>query len=632
MKYIATALLCLWMQQANAQIRTIIPAERMERVSQGTTPEGYDIYTAKDGKTVTNITFNLFTLPDNATVENALLRLVLDENVETVRLVGEATYRTDSIAIRNKSNWDYKRGDEILLATNDKRLFAKILNESKASRTITIRISTQQEDKRYKIYNTTRYGTDTDPAKIPRLIVDYRPEIKQVAWAGYLSDAQHTGASSATFPEEDQPTALKSKKIADKQQIKGLVFNKDRLLFTDQPMGSTILHSMDPITGKSMTLHSELDPPIARPVISRDGYYYHVAANNISCIKLDDATRKTVLYMRVNNAPVLGKDGSMYLSTDTFIRAYSPPPLYMPLWRYSVGNTGSNDVQVGPISLSNDDSLAYVIFGKKSNPVYHLVAINTVSKKVDTASLEMRFETDALPVIAVNNSNFVYFINGRTAGNRLYIFDRNIKRKTTVSGYNRISRPVASNNNVYVVADRKLIKIQANRFVDSMDVNISAVDQIATDKDDNIYILSGKIVTLCSFKKGNQRSPVTYDLNNSSEFYNMIVAPDGSLYINTDNDVLAIRPSSFLNQNYTVSDLSLKHGITYRSNNLSIKEGEVIKGSSDNVFVGSTEVHVQKNVTFESGTDNAFESGGTIRIGTEFKVQKGAKLSFKTGY
>jgi hypothetical protein len=383
MRYRTVALLCLCLQQAHAQIRTIIPVEKMETVvSLGAKLEDYDVYMAKNSRAVTNVTFNLSTLPDNATVDSAALWLMLDEDVETVRLVGEATTDTRGTAIRNQNKGDYRKGDEVLLATDDRKLFAGLINQGKnAGKTITIRISTQMEDKRYKIYNTTRHGAATDAGKIPRLIIYYRPEIKQVAWGGYLSDAQHTASGMATFPEGDKITALKSKKIVDKQDIKGLVFNNDQLLFTNQAMGSTILHAVDPITSRISTLNIRMDPPIFKPVVSRDGYYYHVAANEIYRIKMDDGTAKHLLPIRVNSAPVLGRDGGLYLTTDTFVRAYSPPPLYTLLWRYSIGNTGNNDIDVSPVSLSNDDSLAYVIFGKKDNPVSYLVAINTISKK-----------------------------------------------------------------------------------------------------------------------------------------------------------------------------------------------------------------------------------------------------------
>ena len=633
MRYKAAVLLCLCLQQAHAQIRTIIPAEKMETVvSLGAKPEDYDVYTAKNSKTVTNVTFNLSTLPDNATVDSAALWLMLDEDAETVRLVGEVTTDTRGTAIRNKNKGNYRKGDEVLLATDDSKLFAGLINQGKnAGKTITIRISTQLEDKRYKIYNTTRNGTDA--GKIPRLVVYYRPEIKQVAWGGYLSDAQHTAAGIATFPNGDKPTALKSKKVVDKQEIKGLVFNNDQLLFTNQTMGATILHAVDPITGRIATLNTRLAPPTFNPVISRDGYYYHAAANEIYRIKMDDLTAKHLLPMRVNSAPVLGRNGGLYLTTDTFVRAYSPPPLYTLLWRYSIGNTGDNDVDVSPVSLSNDDSLAYVIFGKRDNPVSYLVAINTISKKVDTVILELQNGIGAMPAIAVNNSDYLYFINGRTRGNTLYIFDKHLRNKTTISNYARISHPVISNNNVYVVADSKLLKLQGNKCIDSMSVDTTGADQLAADKDDNIYILSGSKLTLCTFKKaGADNRPVSRDLDNSSEFYNLLVAPDGSVYVNTNKEIFAIRPSSFLNRQYTVSDLSFRHNITYRSDSLSIKEGDTVKESSGNIFVGSDHIHVLKNVTFESSTDNTFESGKMIKISTGFRVRKGAKVAFKTGY
>jgi hypothetical protein len=246
----------------------------------------------------------------------------------------------------------------------------------------------------------------------------------------------------------------------------------------------------------------------------------------------------------------------------------------------------------------------------------------------------MGLNTDEpMPVIVINNNNYLYFINGGKSGNTLYIFDKHLRKKTMIRNYTRISRPVVSNNNVYVLADYKLYKIQGDKRVDSMNVTLREADQIAADKDDNIYILSGSKLTLCTFKKaGADNRPVSRVLDGANTIYNLLVAPDGSVYVNTNKEIFAIRPSSFLNQQYTVTDLSFKHNITYRSDSLSIKEGDTVKESSGNVFVGSDQIRVLKNVTFESSTDNTFESGKMIKISTGFRVKKGAKVAFKAGY
>jgi len=637
MKYLAIIILFITIQHANAQVRTIVIASKIEAHGK---QDKYNIYHSGTDSSDFDLTFDLSGVPANAIIKNVSLQLILNDTYTTVRLAGEVKNESHNMTIRNRSTGNYEAGDEVLLGTTDSKLFADKIITSKASENaITLRIFTQEDDKKYKISNIISDSkTAADPAKTPRLIIDYNPELKPLAWSGMYANAQHSSTGVSVFQDGSMPTGLKVNFLAETGPNKGLILYGDRILLTG---GSTALYALDPLTGNKTLLKNELDPPAYSPVVSRDGYYYHASAGKIIRIKLNDATTQN-WPISISNAPVLGRDGSIYLTTDTFVRAYTPPPQQKLLWRYDIGYKGGVTVRSSPVSLSNDDSLAYVLYGKNDDTAAQLAAINVANKKVKTYPLNLDLYGNAkMPVIVVGKSDYLYFIDGDFTGKNLYIFDKKLNSQTIISNYKFVSRPVVSNNYVYVLADGNLLQLKGSQVTDKIEVHASKADKIIADNDDNIYLLSGTLVTMCSFKKGQNRNVVTLDIHKQFVYNDMIVAPDGSIYLTSDNYMYAIRPETFTPEYFAIPGLSFINNTTYRSNNLEIGHKRIeqddvlptlIHQSKGNILIGNNGILIWPYVIFESGTDNTLESGGSISIQRGFKVEKGAVLSIKTGY
>ncbi len=90
----------------------------------------------------------------------------------------------------------------------------------------------------------------------------------------------------------------------------------------------------------------------------------------------------------------------------------------------------------------------------------------------------------------------------------------------------------------------------------------------------------------------------------------LVLAPDGTLYTATANNLLAITPTKVSVDNLSIAKTTVKTNTVYRATN--------------NIRVEGFELQASVNTIFSSGKTISFKKG--------FRVKRGASLRCKTGY
>jgi hypothetical protein len=94
---------------------------------------------------------------------------------------------------------------------------------------------------------------------------------------------------------------------------------------------------------------------------------------------------------------------------------------------------------------------------------------------------------------------------------------------------------------------------------------------------------------------------------------NLLVAPDGTLYTRNQNHLFALAP-----RDVSVQELQL--------------DAATLQQGNQTAFLAQKSLVVEHNATIAANTSVILKSGGTILFKPGFTVNKGARLSAKTGF
>jgi hypothetical protein len=299
------------------------------------------------------------------------------------------------------------------------------------------------------------FGQSDEPSQAPRLLLTYtQPNALpgEADWSQLRRDAQHSGRSPWRIYDPGGAYAPTAVAVVPLNGAPGGEA-KDRADLRQSPLlyGGEIFNALD-APGKTYQLvardrsgrvisdvtTNESGQPIPLPKFIAAGgndrlYYFsenRIVGYNIPSGSLArapepplDLTGETLL---PTSTPTLGADGSLYMATNNYVRAYSPAPQQKLLWRYSYPTT---ERQVGAVALSKDETTAYILLG----------GTNTLLAALDSATGDCRWRQQApdfaikreqnatgpMPIPVVAGYDILVtddFPTGNKAGEKLYVF------------------------------------------------------------------------------------------------------------------------------------------------------------------------------------------------------------------
>lgn len=644
MRYKILFIILLLASGAYAQVRTVVrlPATTVSVPSFKVVPaDAANLLVSAEGtanKNMSYLQFDLSGIPANATIVSCALRLTLaaDPSDRTSVVLHQVVNddmnspsvpgaQIDSKTIQKEDN---PKNSVVMLTDMPTSVLQQALNRKK----LTLRLSTTYRNGTAAFYSSKLSELPVqqqDPAFIPRLVVSYTPEPAPSPWAAYRADAQHTAMSTAIFTGS-APSNYGAKEIKqfNNNIQKDMLIYKDKIYMVAQDGTSSYhLYSIDPISQTVTQAVSNVRSPSVMGAVDPFGKYLHIT-DSIIVINLEDGNAigpRIALPANtlIKAAPTVGKDGTLYLATRSYIYAYSPYPRYDLLWQYATPSESMSSV-----ALSPDGSTAYVVFG---DPL-RVIAINTVSAEGKEIMLNKTAGAGRgggmIPV--VNNQGQLFVTDGFPAGNALYVIDK-LALDTTIAG-SRISQPVVGGDGTVYYADKgSLMKYATNKTVREFIKLVGDVTSMATDAGNNIYCWNTDNRLMGFTKDGTSFLSAERPLGTASREWDITVAPDGSLYTGTSTKLIAIRPNSFtpLEYNFAAQDL-IYNNRTFRAAILTVPEGISFQQGYSITLTGARIVNLSP--VLKPGSEARVVSGGTIIFKPGFTVQAGAQLSCKTGY
>ena len=307
------------------------------------------------------------------------------------------------------------------------------------------------------------FGQD-DPSDAPRLLLTYtQPNALpgEADWSQIRRDAQHSGRSpwrmydpGGTYTPADikvyslngggggakDPGDLRRSPLLYGGEIFNALpmeeLNRYQLVARDRRSGQVL----------SDVKTNESGQPISKPTFlvagGNDRLYYfsenQIVGYNISSGSLVRAPEKpldlTGETLLPTSTPTLGVDGSLYVATNNYVRAYSPAPEQKLLWRYSYPTT---ERQVGAVALSKDETTSYILLGGADT---RLVALDSATgdcrwqhKAPDFAITRETTATGSMPIPVVAG-NDILVTSGFPTGDKLYVFHDEARKPPTAGG------------------------------------------------------------------------------------------------------------------------------------------------------------------------------------------------------
>lgn len=487
-------------------------------------------------------------------------------------------------------------------------------------------------------------------SKRPKLIIRYEvdPFPFRSDWAQSFSTAQHDSylnwSTNTTITKPSVmilPNASKDVLVGADPTGAIAIYKNQPLIFTQAASGDTPF-KVKQLNAKGDVLWSQaVDNMIkSSPLIDELGRLYYLSLSNTLTI-LDLNNSGAILYKKslseitnnqissISSDATLGYDGTLYLASPEGTVALSAYPQLKIRWKYEK----KTDERNGPVSLSHNESTAFFISVNTEQQKSRLVMLNNT----DGSILHI---TDAvlggykngnnyyIPAPVIQKNRAVFVLNGYDNGNKLFVFD--VKNKTlsdpeiitSEQGVNTgISQPaIDGDGNVFFVFNKKIARYNTEE-TNNVEVfkNSEVLDNapiIVTDKSSNIYVSNPYIVNDTLNK--TPKRVVGFSYNNKFTYNftadidtnirkTLVLAPDGTLYTITVNNVIAITAKEVKKADITLS--SLNTNTVYRATN--------------RITLTSFSVLPTVNTILYSGDGMGVQPG--------FRVRKGASLTFKTG-
>ncbi len=599
--------------------------------------------------------FDLSNMPDNIHIKSLTLRIYLKEAVDDTKSQTVNVYPLNAPQKWSDFDWRNRPGKEVPISAKNRISFKNVnpkqgqpgtdfkLNikdpiiQSKiaARGLISLLLAAGEEDFEYYAARTAKQEFTYQP----KLIIEYamNSHLALGNWGQMKQDPQHSGHQ--TWESNVVPDAVKATKIIEgKNQFSfkrvNPVIYDDQLICAVQQTGTGnvegyYLHRF------ALTSNGELLSPNSprltdevkhQPVVGPKGQLYCIlgkAATTMVVLDLEDnfQEKRRITTKPVTTAPVVGKDGSLYLSTKKGLYAYTPDLKIK--WKYAPLPNLQNH-HFSSLALSKDEKRAYVVFGDEGKLV---VLDNTDGKVINRSDkvfsiYDTEDEIDVpVPVVDVKTGKVVV-LDGFTEGKQMTVFDENGGVIITYEDCGKtsecFSQAVITNGIAYYVQNEVLVSLDLSSDNPKPlgGTSLSPSSTLAADENGNIYILNttSKSAELTIYNKSNGAVKTTRlnRLNDVNLIDNrLLLAPDGNLVVGNDNLIALVQPTSFVGdvQKLLITSVPQDQKV-YRTMN-SIEVGAVVHKSPNNTIL-----YAGKKISFMPG----------------FKVQNGAKLTCKIGY
>jgi hypothetical protein len=623
---------------AIAQVRTVIVAKSHAPASNK------ELVVQQSGNKTCTLLYDLGTIPAGATILSCSPRFVLSQNVKPtsnfkLRIKDPATGKM------LKDIVDITASSKVLLATSAN--LKNLLQAKLASGTFSIELSTPSVGGLLYMYSedtavSNLYG---DYSVLPRLVVNYTVKNQPPpVWTGTNANAQN---NKRTLTDIYGSKPVNNELLLEKKVFKNNYvpvspsMYQDRLWFVYSEDQKDAICSLDPITQDMTVVRGDISAqPGFASAIDNGGRFYFINANTISYLDPADNTIKTAVSFGADNVPrtnlTIGRDGSLYFSALNNTYAYGPWPAFTKLWQYNYEEPGIRADGVSALALSNNNDLAYLVTVSNNNPNgKKIIQLNTLTGKpekkitLDLQNAGTVTNPSPVPAPVIDNDGNVFLTNGYPTGNKLFSFDVSLTAKEPVQA-NDISQPLISNNgDVMYFSGTKLYALKYGG-TPAVKQHIGAGGTIQR------LAIAGNWVYATRQENGKNFVHIL----NPSEGLNGVTAatdtlyatilpgPDGSAYITTSTQIMAVRNRQFNTEGSNYS--SERQNSTYRAGSLTVSKNMQL--TQKQVLVGAQQVFFDNNVTVKKGALVTVESGGGIGFAPGFKVEPGAVLHCKNGY
>ncbi len=584
-------------------------------------------------------------IPEGAMIRSLKLRIylkdVVDENNEQTLVACELN--NFDWANRRWADWDIEGQSRIARskvspADVGKAIDLKIKLKD-VPKLLSLVLYAGAED--YSYYSTAQATSEGVFGMQPRLIVEYSLPSRFMAgnWAQLKNDPQHSGQQTwrSNIPPNDVDVQFIIKGGTE-FYIKNnpIIYDNDLIVPIEQtgngkkPQGYYIHRYSLESSAKLIASSERLDGIIKyQPVLIAPNLLLCITGRQGKRLNILDITNdfKQVPYLDylfdpITAPPVIGTDGSLYLSTTGGLLAYpayKPGNKIRPKWKFApLPNTANH--HFSSVSLSKDERKAYVVLGD-TDSLYTID--NTDGKILNRTALSFSINTSSneafIPIPIVDrNTGSVLLSSGDGKGKQVKIFDEagTLKHALPKGDYS-YSQAVVNSNGAYVVKDGYLLQINLETFSvqDSASFpELNPASTLVTNIEGFIYVLNTEANReachiflkdlLLTSETSLSRQFAGENLRNGR----LLLAPDGNLVVGNDNFIALIRPSVFID----------------RTPNLKLDQI-----NDQSVYYAAESIRVKGSVTVQNPNNAILYSRGSISFEPGFKVKKGAKLTCK---
>jgi hypothetical protein len=622
---IAASVICIFLSllmfRANAQIRTVIPADKIDAIS-----------VTNSSIALTQLTFNLHSLPPGSSITDCTLQLVCHQSIE--KPVQLEILAADGAMI---DNFRLKVTDQ------DSTIFRiKLLSHlpvaGNNNYTIKLRLD-GPGDKRVSLY-PSKGELNTQQGYSPQLILTYQTTgLRTAEWASLYGNGRHWGQSPMQFIGS-QPSAFEIKEIsgiAGAQQ--NLVMYNDHLYAVSSNENIEGIYAIDPGSLSARKIIDQLGPPqlASAPVVDALGRFYYVSGGSISVVELENnnAFRPEVIKAGADiTAPLaIGTDGSVYLITNNSVSAYSSFPENKLIWDRTLPGKKSSVV------LNGDGSLVYVVsYSDQTGFITTFDAANGSYIAGSRVDIQVDNDSPVPPAATIDNLGNIYITNKLLGATRIFMFTPRLKLTRLVTAGNNVSMPAGAldrrreQNEVTFFANDSLYRYApvTGSLIAKPVINVSRIKSLVTDRSNNTYIIGKQKFAYVA--ENGDIFPLSADF---APDQSMVLGIDGTAYTATQSKIFAIKPVSYKDS------FNLDNDAPYVNyDNLTFR-GITLRVSPQFVFIGKAVLVATHQVVFEPDVLVKKTATVTIKTGSNrqgvtfkpgFKVEQGAGFVVKQGY
>lgn len=320
---------------------------------------------------------------------------------------------------------------------------------------------------------------------------------------------------------------------------------------------------------------------------------------------------------QINANPTIGTDGSLYLTTDSGLYAYTAIPSFRIKWQYATKDAPNF---FGSMALNASEDTLYVcrknIAGKLcllalSNIDGKLLWENCIAQDADAEQPQF------IPVPLVTNDK-IYLTSGYDNGTHFYAFNKangeSILLDHAEQAY--ISKATMADQTVYVINNKTLNFFKGTSLSHSIsNDNLQPTSKILLDGNEHIYQLNTEKASqsfVVQYQDGNKATlALPYNQYGNLSHNLLIPLPYGTWLTGNISTFYHIKPTAFAQK----EAISIPFHEQFETSYLYQSEGDItVKGKSIKTG-GNILVHSFNNIHFLPG----------------FSVQTGAQLQCKTG-